>query len=891
MFQSQFQLKNYQKRTLDALADFLADARQVTVEEAFRRSQHRLELQEIPYRHYEFGEMPYVCLRLPTGGGKTVLASHTIGVARRHCLEVDYPIVLWLTPTNIIRQQTLEALKTPGHPYRIELENEFGADRLRILDIGDVTRIRQQDIGNKAIVVVGTIATLRVEDTSGRKVYAYHEDFEPHFSGIDQDDPRLEKVTDNDLKENGLGSGELGRVKYSFANILALHNPLVIMDEAHNARSHLSFEVIKRIHPACVVEFTATPDDSQQSASNVLYSVTAAELKAEQMIKLPIMLTEHAEGWQSAVRDACLTRKKLSEEAQREPDYIRPIVLYQAEPKNGEITFEVLKRFLVDDLQVPENEIAVATGNQRELDGLNLFARDCPIKYIITIDALKEGWDCSFAYVFCSVREVKSNAAVEQLLGRVLRMPFAQRRQTEALNRAYAHLASTSFADIARKLTDKLIDMGFEALEIPAYLQAGHTLPLFDKEPGAVQALEEPPLVLNLDNTPDIYAAPAEERAGLKVLAMSDDGSCRVEISGAVPEAVERLVLQGTKGKAKKALQASIDNHNLRVAASLSPAMRGEPFPALPQLCIREQGELELLESNSFLYLKGDWSLMDDSGALPNLMFNETSRTFEVDIDGGQVVRKIAQERASYNLNLVGGQFNKQDLIRWLEREVRQLDIAPAELRGWLVKVIGQLQQEKGHSLTKLERGKFILARALAKRIDALRKEAATNGFQKLLFDTPDEVETSFDYSYLFTPNYYPASSFYKGRHRFQKHYYPQVGSLKPEGEEFDCAVAIDSHPRVKYWIRNLERREAASFSLPLAGRNFYPDFIAKLVDGRILVIEYKGEVYKTNDDSREKKLVGNCWARQGGENCLFLFAVKNDNGRDVHQQLNDVTG
>jgi type III restriction enzyme len=886
-----FELKKYQQRTLQVLGDFLADARQLPVADAFVTSQQREQMAEIPYRHYDFAEMPYVCLRLPTGGGKTVLASHAVGVAKRNFLGVDYPIVLWLVPTNIIRTQTLEALKTPGHPYRVELENEFGTDRLRVLDIGDVTQIRPQDIGRKAIVVVGTIATLRVEDTSGRKVYSYHEDFESHFVEVDKNDARLELVKEGDLQENGLGAEALGRIKYSFANILALHNPLVIMDEAHNARSHLSFEVIKRIHPACVIELTATPDDSKASASNVLYSVSAAELKVEQMIKLPIMLTEHTEGWQSAVRDAYLTREKLGVEAQKEPDYIRPIVLYQAEPKNGEVTVEVLKSFLMVELHIPDQEIAVATGNQRELDGWNLLSQGCPIKYIITIDALKEGWDCSFAYVFCSVREVRSNTAVEQLLGRVLRMPFAQRRQTEALNRAYAHLASTSFADIATKLTDRLVGMGFEAMEIPAYLQAGYSVPLFDTDGGVPATREEPPLELELLDTPDIYSVPAEDRQGLAVLAINDDGSCKVAISGAVTEQVEKLVLNGTKGNVKKTLQNHISNHNLRVAASLSPSMKGEVFQALPRLCIYEQGALELLESNSFLYLSGEWSLLDFPIELPNLSFNETTQTFAVDIEEDRVVHRIAQPRATYNLNQVDGNFTEQDLIRWLEREVRQPDITPSELRGWLVKLVSHLMVEKGHNLTALERGKFIFARAVLKRIDILRKEAASKGFQQLLFDAPEELETSFDYSYDFKPNYYPANNFYRGRYQFQKHYYPQIGDLKSEGEEFECAQVIDNHPQVKYWIRNLERREAASFSLPIAGRNFYPDFVAELLDGRLLVIEYKGEVYKTNDDSREKKLVGQCWADKGGDKCLFLLAAKDEAGMNVSQQIDAIVG
>ena len=283
-----FALKDYQNRALAALAHFLTEAKGGTVAEAFKTSYIKQELDPVLYRHYDFGEMPYICMRLPTGGGKTVLASYAVSVVQKAYLEQDYPVVLWLVPTNTIREQTLEALKTVGHPYRQALENEFGLDRLRVFDVGEVTQIRRQDIGRKTLVIVGTLAALRVEDTSGRKVYVHHEDFEPHFVGITDPEYRLERISEKDLQENGLRREDIGKIKASFANLLALHQPLVIMDEAHNARTKLTFDTLKQLHPACIVEFTATPDTSLTSASNILYRCSASELKAENMIKLPI---------------------------------------------------------------------------------------------------------------------------------------------------------------------------------------------------------------------------------------------------------------------------------------------------------------------------------------------------------------------------------------------------------------------------------------------------------------------------------------------------------------------------------------------------------------------------------------------------------------------------
>ena len=106
--------------------------------------------------------------------------------------------------------------------------------------------------------------------------------------------------------------------------------------------------------------------------------------------------------------------------------------------------------------------------------------------------------------------------------------------------------------------------------------------------------------------------------------------------------------------------------------------------------------------------------------------------------------------------------------------------------------------------------------------------------------------------------------------------------------EEFICAQALDAHPKVKHWVRNIERQEKFSFWLPTATDYFYPDFVAELTDGRLLVVEYKGDAYATNDDSREKKQVGHQWEQSGEGRCLFLFAVADDNGRTVAKQIAD---
>ena len=196
---------------------------------------------------------------------------------------------------------------------------------------------------------------------------------EPHFSNVLDNTPGLEKL-------------EQGGVKFSFANLLHIHRPLMIVDEAHNAVTGLTREMQARVNPCAIVEFTATP----RRRSNILHSVTAQELKREEMIKLPIMLSEH-DTWQNAVNGAIAACASLAETASDDADYIRPIVLFQAQPRNQEVTVAALKDHLMEVEQIPEDKIAIATGNQRELDGIDLFDGSCPIEYIITVAALKEG--------------------------------------------------------------------------------------------------------------------------------------------------------------------------------------------------------------------------------------------------------------------------------------------------------------------------------------------------------------------------------------------------------------------------------------------------------------------------------------------------------------------
>ncbi len=863
-----FQLKNYQQETLTVLREYLETARAVGAAAAYNAA---MQATVGPYfKTYQtlsgLAETPYICLRLPTGGGKTLLAAHAVAIAAHAYLEREYPLALWLVPTNTIRLQTLETLKNPEHPNRQVLDDAFGG-RLLVLDIADFAQIRPQDLRDKAIVVVGTLATLRVDDTEGRKVYAHNENLEPHFSRVPADAPGLERVDDGPDK---------GHIRYSFRNVLALAHPLVLVDEAHNASTTLSFEVMQRINPACVIEFTATPAGN----SNVLHHVSAAELKAEEMIKLPIILTEH-QTWQAALRDSLLTRQKLHALAQHEPDFIRPIVLIQAENKDKEVTVDVVERYLVEQEKVDRAHIAIATGSQRELDGVNLFDPANPVEVVITVQALKEGWDCSFAYVFCSVATVRSARAVEQLLGRVLRMPYAKQRRHPDLNQAYAHVSSASWPQAVGKLHDHLVSMGFDRHEADQFIHPQPVLPGLDEKPGAA-----PTVTLTLSAAPDLSDLNMFEQQQVTV-AQTAAGAVTVEIAGPISPELEKKLVKAAPPKDRPDVEKTLTIHRQR-QRPLSPAEKGEPF-AIPQLCLWVDGELELAEQEFFLDARG-WDLLYYPARLSDVEFTikEETVSYSIDIQGQRLVEKFLGSQLALDLNDAPTGWTALELSRWLDAQLRQPDIKQEVLLEFCRRAVNHLLKDRQLSLATLVRARYPLEKVLRQKIKIYREQAYRDGYQQMLFGPTAAVETSYDYSFSFDPGNYPAHWHYDGSYQFSpKHYYPLVGELDSKGEEFECAQAIDRNSYVKYWVRNLATQPKFSFKLPTATGYFYPDFVVKLKDDRVLVVEYKGAHLVGGPDAEEKQNIGELWEAKSQGRGLFLMAVKQDEwGQDVYQQL-----
>lgn len=240
-------------------------------------------------------------------------------------------------------------------------------------------------------------------------------------------------------------------------------NPVVIVDESHHARSALSLEMLKNFNPAFVLDLTATP----RQDSNIISYVDALTLKSENMVKLPVIVYNRSDQ-KEVIADAIDLRRCLEQAAKAEQesdgDYIRPIVLFQAQPKNKEdaTSFEVLKEKLIE-AGIPAEQIAIKTASVDELKSVNLLDSACPIRFIITVNALKEGWDCPFAYILASLANKTSRVDVEQILGRVLRQPGVRKHGQRLLNMSYVLASSANFQQTVDDVVAGLNAAGFTA--------------------------------------------------------------------------------------------------------------------------------------------------------------------------------------------------------------------------------------------------------------------------------------------------------------------------------------------------------------------------------------------------------------------------------------------
>ncbi|HNR11851.1 MAG TPA: DEAD/DEAH box helicase family protein [Thermodesulfobacteriota bacterium] len=860
------QLKTYQEKALESLQRYLSACDELKdASLAFYKVSEELGGQGLSYRPIKepsaLADIPYVCLRLPTGGGKTLLACHAVAVANKEYLKQDQSLVLWLVPSNAIREQTLKALRDRDHFYRQALESTVGT--VEVMDITEALSLHHGTMLGATVIIVATLQAFRVEDKEGRKVYDTAGALQHHFTNIPQE---IREILYRD--ENGV-------VPCSLENVMRIHRPLVIVDEAHNARTELSFDTLARFRPSAIIEFTATPDSSR-NPSNVLHSTSAAELKAEDMIKLPILLETRTD-WQALLGDAIARRNDLESKAllahRRGGDYIRPIMLLQAQPRRKDretLTVEVIEKSLLEDHHIPENQIARATGEDRGLEGIDLAFKTCEIRYIITVQALREGWDCPFAYVLCSLAEQRSSGAVEQILGRVLRLPYCRKYAVEDLGRAYAFVASPNFVLAAQSLEDALVENGFnkqEARDFITPVAPSQLLLHFTRE----QTLHT---TIPLQEVPDPYRL----SPGIKEKIIIDEANKTVTVKAYLqPEEQEEISRCFISDSARSTWITAIRQYRDDLTELYkSPAERGKMF-YIPLLCIKRGNQLELFEEDHLLGEGWDLTAFDPRLTPEEfaLLSREEGEFGEIDIAADGKIRSRFIHDLNRQLQLIEeiGNWTEAALISWLDTNLRFIEIASEQKEIFLTAMVGDLLDNRGMTLGQLLRRKFDLRKIAEQKIKNYRQQARQQIHQKLLFeDDGSKIIVSPERCFSFARDQYPMRFPCAASESFRRHYYSKVGDFADKGEEFLCARFIDHMEETEYWVRNLDRQPNFSFWLQTSTDKFYPDFVCKLKDGRYLVVEYKGADRWSNDDSKEKRRLGELWALKSGGACLFVM-------------------
>lgn len=878
-------LKDYQTRVLDSLHDFFRQcSKDGRPEAAFQAVQLKNGSPPVPYIPVQAAGltpgMPYVCLRVPTGGGKTLLACYTVGLAMYEFMRADRAVVLWLVPSNTILDQTADALRDPRHPYRRALELTCGA--VEVVSIEEALRLSRATVDGQTVVIVATIQSFRVEDTTGRKVYDQNGVFKEHLLNMPAD-----RITD-------LLSGVDGKPTPSMVNMLRLRRPIVIVDEAHNARTELSFSTLGNVLPSCIIEFTATPARTKQP-SNVLHHVSAAELKAADMVKLPLrVITRHPSQRDQLLAEAITLRADLEKlaaaEAQQTGEYLRPILLIQAERVDA---CEPLRDRLVTEFGIAKNEIKISVGTLDELkDVKDITSPTCPVRFIFTVQKLREGWDCPFAYVLCSLKETRSATAIEQIVGRILRLPEARAKQHPDLNCAYAFSVSDSIAEVLAELREALESNGFTTAEAERII-----IPI----PQDILPLGVRPQTVKVLPTEIDEAVALVQVAALAGKARIDTG--KGEITVLVPldkDETEQLAscVKTPEAKAKiqevVALVCELEKAFGGSGKTRTPSPYEQQFDFLvPLLCVRENNMLFEFE-RTFL-LEHPWKLSAKDASLSasyNPLVRPTGRAGLVDVGvKGEVQTSVLQDAPGSDfvatlhqqVLALGASSDEslEGLIAWLDWHIEHRDILAGESAEFLRKVIRGLMAKFGITdVSVLALDRFRLREEIEQRIQQHRDSEREKAFQTFLLpESPLTVSEERSINFK-TINYEPSWR-YEGGFQFKKHYFgPKPGELPevtPTGkltEEFRCAQFIDGLPEVKFWVRNLPRK-ATSFRLQTSKDLFYPDFLCQLTDGRVLAVEYKGEHLWT--DAEEKRVVGAVWSSRSGGRCLFVMPTEGD--------------
>jgi type III restriction enzyme len=458
-------LKNYQIKVVNTLKQFYQTSRETkTSFDTARKSlpenmRHTLNWVEPVFKNagklYKdkcnngLGEYyPRIILKVPTGGGKTLLAVEAIREYQNLFAQKRTGLVVWIVPTETIYTQTVQKLRDKSN-YLRQLLDQCSGGKTVILEKGQ--RLTTQDIEENLVILFVMIQSIsRTNGKEALKVFQDSGGYESFFPADNRNDLHAELLKQfPNLDFIAPLNSMFPLIKTSLGNAMRVSRPFIIIDEIHKVFSDTARNTIDNLNPEMVLGLSATP----KTDMNILVTITGLELKDEEMVKLDMHIlppsSRQENDWKSMVKEIKAHREKLEKKAKEfhrtSGIFIRPMALIQVEStgkdqrgKHNRVHSLDVYEYL-ESLNINPDEIAIKTSSQNDIEDVNLFSSDCPIRFIITKEALREGWDCAFAYVLGVIPNVNSDTGITQLIGRILRQPNARKTGVKELDESYVY--------------------------------------------------------------------------------------------------------------------------------------------------------------------------------------------------------------------------------------------------------------------------------------------------------------------------------------------------------------------------------------------------------------------------------------------------------------------
>ena len=826
-------------------------------------------------------EVPHVCVKVPTAGGKTYIAVNAL--ERIFTAFAEYnptrpKFVVWLVPSLTILDQTVKNLADIDHPYRQRLNDLFNG-RVQIYEKADVLQgagFNADTVLEQLSVVVMSFDSLKATNKENRKAY--------------QENGYLASFLNTTNGENVL-LPEYD--KSALINVIRTLNPVVVVDESHNAESNLSVDMLRNLNPSFIFDLTATPRDN----SNIISYVDALRLKKQNMVKLPVIVANQR-SQEDVIMAALNIRRQLEEFAKKGEaqggGYIRPIVLFQAEPKNRDdtTTFEKVKQVLLD-LNIPPEHIAIKTANVNELKNVPLADRSCPVRYIITVNALKEGWDCPFAYVLATLANKSSVVDVTQILGRVLRMPYTRKHSVELLNLSYVFTASSQFQNTLTQVVSGLNKAGFSKRD---YREVDlSALPEMESEVGADasrnQDLFTPPN--HQEQATDTSSATLSETGDLVVdtnklnpnweaqvvqqseqMASGDVFPADATAPAADTDGVESIKAQALALALEfeaQASQADTESCPTELKADMNEHKIKPMFETSAQAIKLPQFFLKLPSDGGFFEISDEWHKLAKENLLTDFVLANLDATvnfaaieaevYTVDAEeigkgesapAFKVMKKAEKEKFNHIIKSQPPAGQVTSIVGRLFSLIGKNTFYPIEdndIKQYLTRIVQVMSMEQRADC--LERD-YAYMKAIKDKIQGLANEFAAKEFNNWLTTQKVKLQPSFQLPSSITPS--------ENAPAISKSLYVTEGSVNTLESKVIRGVA--ELENVIWWHRNLERGKGFVINGFL---NHYPDFIALTSYKNIVVIESKGDD-RDNSDSKDKLKLGKIWESQANQ-------------------------